>query len=136
MTMYNVRLSNGTLFINVSDTTMLQMMEKLDVLAVESPITGETLYLNHDKSAGKVGGITRANTLPYMVTQSFIYPNGSVKDYVMENQPEEDAKSWLSLTKDNPELDTYCKEYGGLLTSVVVFRKTRGGYEQIGRVDF
>ena len=136
MAMYNVRLSNGTLFTNVSDTTMLQMMEKLDVLAVESPITGETLYLNPNKPADKVGGITRTTTLPYMVVQSFINPDGSMTDYVEENLAEDDAKSWLWLTKDDPELGSYCDQIGGLLTSVVVFRKNNGSYDQIGRVDF
>jgi len=61
MAMYHVCLSDGTLFTDVSDTTMLQMMEKLDVDNVASADTGELLYLKPKKPVGKVGGITRAN---------------------------------------------------------------------------
>lgn len=61
MAMYHVCLSDGTLFTDVSDTTMLQMMEKLDVDNVASADTGELLYLKPKKPVGKVGGITRAS---------------------------------------------------------------------------
>ena len=61
MAMYHVCLSDGTLFTDVSDTTMLQMMEKLDVDNVASADTGELLYLKPKKLVGKVGGITRVS---------------------------------------------------------------------------
>lgn len=61
MAMYHVCLADGTLFTDVSDTTMLQMMEKLDVDNVASADTGELLYLKPKKPVGKVDGITRAS---------------------------------------------------------------------------
>ena len=60
MTMYHVCLSDGTLFTEVSDTTMLQMMEKLDVDNVASADTGALLYLK-PKKPDKIGGITRTD---------------------------------------------------------------------------
>lgn len=54
MAMYHVCLSDGTLFTDVSDTTMLQMMEKLDVDNVASADTGALLYLKPKKPVGKV----------------------------------------------------------------------------------
>lgn len=60
MAMYHVCLSDGTLFAEVSDTTMLQMMEKLDVDNVASADTGALLYLK-PKKPDKIGGITRAD---------------------------------------------------------------------------
>lgn len=60
MAMYHVCLSDGTLFTEVSDTTMLQMMEKLDVDNVASADTGALLYLK-PKKPDKIGGITRAD---------------------------------------------------------------------------
>jgi hypothetical protein len=58
--MYHVCLSDGTLFTEVSDTTMLQMMEKLDVDNVASADTGALLYLK-PKKPDKIVGITRAD---------------------------------------------------------------------------
>lgn len=60
MAMYHVCLSDGTLFTEVSDTTMLQMMEKLDVDNVASADTGALLYLK-PKKPDKIVGITRAD---------------------------------------------------------------------------
>lgn len=60
MAMYHVCLSDGTLFTEVSDTTMLQMMEKLDVDNVASADTGALLYLK-PKKPDKTSGITRAD---------------------------------------------------------------------------
>lgn len=60
MAMYHVCLSDGTLFTEVSDTTMLQMVEKLDVDNVASADTGALLYLK-PKKPDKIGGITRAD---------------------------------------------------------------------------
>lgn len=60
MAMYHVCLSDGTLFTEVSDTTMLQMMEKLDVDNVASADTGALLYLK-PKKPDKISGITRAD---------------------------------------------------------------------------
>lgn len=60
MAMYHVCLSDGTLFTEVSDTTMLQMMEKLDVDNVASADTGALLYLK-PKKPDRIGGITRAD---------------------------------------------------------------------------
>lgn len=60
MAMYHVCLSDGTLFTEVSDTTMLQMMEKLDVDNVASADTGALLYLK-SKKHDKIGSITRAD---------------------------------------------------------------------------
>lgn len=54
MAMYHVCLSDGTLFTDVSDTTMLQMMEKLDVDNMASADTGALLYLKPKKPVGKV----------------------------------------------------------------------------------
>ena len=136
MAMYYVCLSDDTLFTDVSDTTMLQMMEKLDVSSVGNSDTGELLYLKRNKSADKVGGITKATTLPYMVIQSFIHPNGVVEDFVMNNQPESDAKSWFSIDPHDPELAKFNEDMGMLLSAVSVFQKDSDGYEFVGRIDF
>lgn len=81
----------------------------------------------------KVGGITRANN--WMVIQTFIAPSGATVSYVLEGQSKEVAESWLKLTRNTEGLAEYNEQQGGLLSSVVVFEKTRDGYIQRGRVD-
>ena len=82
MAMYHVCLADGTLFTDVSDTTMLQMMEKLDVNNVASADTGEVLYLKPKKPVGKVGGITRANKST--TSECWTYPHPIVTNATID----------------------------------------------------
>ena len=136
MSTYNITLSNGVILEDIPDNVMLQMLQKLPVITVERWENGETLYSKPAEPTvkpAKVGGITIARD--WMVVLAFIEPTGHVESYVMENKTERDAEWYLDLPNDPERLAKYNHEYGGLLSTVVTFEKTRGGYIQRGRVD-